>query len=424
MQRQALPDAEALLSEIHYQKLPSVRGTVTTLFHRLHQARMLRQPSGEAFSGPDEAVNSVFTPGFDQDTYIAIRSASVHVPADESKGVAPKPVPITSTDWAKVVPLIDQASKLAMMAAINEGLLQAVFGPLDNTAPLKQSFMAISRRLGQDFNKSPNSILVNYDNPSDLTGAAGAASPGAGAIEISGRAVKGLPGTANAVLSTLVHEAAHETNGAIVDLGYSGSAGFESMTVKDKLNNADHYGEAARRLIGTSAYDDLAFVPKSGVLAGTSARDALAKVAKLANTGLEELWRMSLNLPQVFATLAPDPADDNKARRENQEMIAIIKSAYHLPGPGRAGVLTSVDRSLVETTTLTLVRAIKKLKLLPRVKDPAIIHKYLAIPSAFDLATAIIKKVGGLSPKPVETEERHYALCILYNHFNHKAAYE
>lgn len=88
--------------------------------------------------------------------------------------------------------------------------------------------------------------------------------------------------------STLVHEASHLGHGSVDDLGYYGTPAFEAMSEADKVNNAAHYEELPRRLLGTSSFAGHTFTP--GTKKGGGAVTRLDTVRKIGSDHLQHAW--------------------------------------------------------------------------------------------------------------------------------------
>jgi hypothetical protein len=437
VQRQ-LPSPQFIEAEIRYNGDASVRGTLTTLFHRLRAARKLLDPDGNAFQDVDSAVKLVClppkTPGgpmvFNKPTYAAIIAKSSASRDDPEAPIGAQP--IKADDWPQLQPVLRKAVEVAADCAKAAKEIEAVFGPDVAPAGPTGTFETIANRL-KGF--SAQNFVVNYNSSSDITGAAGAARAGSGIIQLSGSLIKNITSKTNSAISTLIHEAAHETNAQIIDLGYSGSAGFEDMTTKDKLCNADHYADVAERLLGMSRYQSHVFLPKSGVLAGTELRDRFIKMAKNANSGLEELWSLTLSMDDpTMLRLVPgvDPATGGPLNHKEtvqeiekkRKFAALIKNVYGLPSQGRPFVFNDIDHKLVQTAAMVFSRAINRLKKAGRAKDPAVMAKLAAYPDAFKLGEDAIWKVGGFTADRNESAATHLRIASLYMDIKKHSAYQ
>ena len=386
VQRQVLPTADAVQAELDVRRFQTAHDALATVFHRLDEAGRLRDPNGAPFASVELALRLVFVPArshqqaptFNRDFYAGVYEQSLKKPS--TGPTAAKPQPIQEEHWRALQPVVAQAAEDARTCAGRKDLLDAVLGPLDDLTEVAKVFATVASRLSS-FTR--DNFLVDYGSSGDLTGAAGAARPHSGQIQLSGSLVTNV-GTKNAVVRmVLVHEAAHETNESIIDLGYAGSAGFDRMLVKDKLANADHYAEVASRILGISPYGMAVFRPQSGVLAGTALRDRFVKNIKPANDGLERLWNLSLGVPEMTAKLVPgiDPASgEPTGKRETgsslvqkRELAARISQAY---GLGGTFVASGVDRSLIESAAMVFSRAQTALKRLAKTQDPAKLARY------------------------------------------------
>lgn len=397
----------------------SAHATLTTLFHRLHSAGNLKDPNGNPFQSVAAAVDLVYAPPrvsggqrvFLASTYEEVVNKS-SAGGGASQGVTGAQ-PIRDEHWRDLEPVVADAAELAARCSAEPAALEAVFGR-GVDSPIG-TFKTISVRLAGFGQKN---FAVNYSSADDMTGADGMAVAWSGLIQLSGSLVTALSSKKNRAMEVLVHEAAHETDASIVDLGYSGSAGFENMTLKDKLHNADHYADVAARVLGTSPYTGTTFTPQSGVLAGLARRDQFRKAAKAANDGLEKLWSLSLNLTDLLRGLAPgvEPGtnrptgrpDSYEVLREKKDMVAAIKVGWGLP---KSYVTTEVDYKLIQTATMVLVRAKKKLDRAAKTADPRLIERLMANENAFDLASAAIWQVGGFEPDRDASDARHYAIA-------------
>jgi hypothetical protein len=433
LQRQVLPTPDALRADLDVRKLPAVRDAVATLFHRLHRAGRLRDPNGERFDSVETAMRLVFVPArspqhlpvFNRDIYSGVYERSLA--KSNTDAVEVKPQPIQEEHWRALQPIVAQAASDARACAGRKDLIDAVLGPLEDTARVAGVYEQIATRLS-GFAKE--NFLVDYSNSSDFTGAAGATRAHSGVIQLSGSLVVDA-GSKNAVVrEVLIHEAAHETDASIVDLGYAHSAGFDRMLVKDKLANADHYAEVASRILGISRYGTAVFRPQSGVLAGTALRDLLIKNIKPANDGLERLWNLSLDMVEMTLRLVPgvEPLSGEPMKgketgpdlQQKRDLAGRISWAY---GLGGSFVVTGVDRSLIESAAMVFRRAKGALARLATTQDPDTLERYAGSTDAFDLASRALRAVGGLHSDENESQKRHWAVAELHQYVRKTPAY-
>ena len=88
--------------------------------------------------------------------------------------------------------------------------------------------------------------------------------------------------------STLIHEAAHQADGSVVDLGYYASPGFEGMTEDEKINNAAHFEELPRRILGKSRFPTHTFTPGAKVGGGALTADDI--IHRVASEKMRKAW--------------------------------------------------------------------------------------------------------------------------------------
>jgi hypothetical protein len=88
---------------------------------------------------------------------------------------------------------------------------------------------------------------------------------------------------------TLLHECFHVADAAIVDHVYFGNAGFDALLLAEKLVNAEHYGEVARR----HAHLDVAPPGPITVQAGASVALTLAQITKVRDGATDAAQRLT-----------------------------------------------------------------------------------------------------------------------------------
>jgi hypothetical protein len=209
--------------------------------------------------------------------------------------------------------------------------------------------------------------------------------------------------------TTVIHEATHELRPDIVDHAYSGSSGFNTFAVKQKLANADHYAEAAKKNLGLSAYTTaLRPVSREGV------RKPVSPTAKSSDAG-QEVRRATTGLERMFkATMTVHRRLRNHASHTEMLTPPDLDGYKEMLGLPRRGAdatrVSELDLALSEGVASVLNRA--RSQLAPLQKDGELhvrlmklrdgAQQPLAAPS---IAYEAVRHVGGFSRKEVGDKE-------------------
>lgn len=191
---------------------------------------------------------------------------------------------IKKADAAKLKVLMKDAGDLMAKASGDAAGLAAVFG--GQAAVAKARYASGRTALAAAAADLDKHVTTDYnlDDPETFLG--GWAQHSTQMMHLLASVVKGTdPPESKA---TLVHEASHLGHGSVDDLGYYGTPAFEAMSEADKVNNAAHYEELPRRLLGVSAFAGHTFRP--GTKKGGGAVTRLDIVRKIASDHLQHAW--------------------------------------------------------------------------------------------------------------------------------------
>lgn len=256
-----------------------IKNAVTQLLNRMAKEKRLKSKDpvativGKIFPGPGLISEPEFNKALD--------------PADRTQiyqTVVDAHTTVKKADQAKLKVLMKDAGDLMLKAEGDVAGLKAVFGGQDAVAKARyargRSALAAA---ASDLDKHVTTDY-NLDDPETFLG--GWAQHATQLMHLLIGVVKGTNPAGSQ--STLVHEAAHLGDGAIVDLGYYGTSAFEAMSEADKVNNAAHYEELPRRLLGTSSFAGHTFTP--GIMKGGAAVTRVDTVRKIASDHLQHAW--------------------------------------------------------------------------------------------------------------------------------------
>jgi hypothetical protein len=191
---------------------------------------------------------------------------------------------VKKADAAKLKVLMKDAGDLMAKAEGDAAGLKAVFGTQDSVAKARYaSGRTALAGAAADLDKHVTTDY-NLDDPETFLG--GWAQHSTQMMHLLVGVVQGTD--PNESKSTLVHEASHLGHGSVDDLGYYGTPAFEAMSEADKVNNAAHFEELPRRLLGTSSFAGHTFTP--GTKKGGGAVTRLDTVHKIASDHLQHAW--------------------------------------------------------------------------------------------------------------------------------------
>jgi hypothetical protein len=253
-------------------------------------------------------------------------------------------------DQAQLKIFMKDAGDLMLKVESDAAGLKAVFGTQDAVAKARyaaarSSLAAVSADLDKHVTTD-----YNLDDPETFLG--GWAQHSTQFMHLLADIVKGT--NPSETKTTLVHEASHLGHGSVQDLGYYGTPAFEAMSEADKVNNAAHYEELPRRLLGTSSFPGHTFTP--GTLKGGGAVTRVDIVRKMASDHLQRAWdcasdaHMWLRGVRTAWLMKKDtkPFTDQKALI--LELSKLCDLTVHQQ-VGKHARVTALDISIIESIT-------------------------------------------------------------------------
>lgn len=258
---------------------------------------------GKIFPGPgkmDEAeFNKVVDPADRSQVYGSVKDAETQV-----KG----------PDRGPLLKNIQEAHRLALRSKGWPKNLKQVFGSKAPEAAVRYDKTA---KALDDMHRNLNAIVhtdYNMDDPE--VGLGGWADHANKKVHLELGVVKGSNPKEDKI--TLIHEAAHLANPSVKDKGYYGSAGFEAMPEDKKINNAAHFEEVPRRMIGASSYFTAATrVFKPGVVSGAGGAAAQTEKDKLARAlgeRLRKAWDAGVDVANLLRWIRIKQVDGDHDR--------------------------------------------------------------------------------------------------------------
>ena len=380
-----LPPVWAVNREVHLggdQASASLH--LLRLLHMEHSAgRLLRAADNQPYADADAALADIF-PGevFNTDAYKLLYAANQKY----SRILSPNQV-LTDESWALLRRGLTRAAFLAFQCSLRPDDIEAVFGPNARVATIAATFRRVSARLGS-FGRV--NFSMDYHGDDTEMGSGGSTTPNSGRIQVS-PVMLGKPADVVAVL--LMHEGCHEVDATIIDKGYYGTAGFDTLSAPAKMTNAAHYEEIARRVNGNSQYPDQVFAPVAPQAVRVGRRPELLRKVGIANDGLREMWLLAANMHDLLRHLANDTS--TLPALQQAPVLATIKQAFSLTAtPPRGKKVTELDLALSEAHVKVLSRAQTKLGHFKR--EPAGAGRDLLVAmSPRGLALEAVARAGG-----------------------------
>ena len=381
-----LPPGSAVETEL---MLGGGQNSAYTMLYRLmhmevSQNRLLRVLDSTPYADANDAVNDVFPNGkFNADAYAALYAIN-----QQYSEVLPASQSIRDNNWQTLQPVLARAIQLATRCASRDNDIEAVFGPNAEVLKISATYLQVGQRLG-GFNQ--NNFTIDYHGDDAEMGVGGYTSPGSGKIQVSPAM---LAKDDNTLAVLLLHEGCHEINGTIIDSGYYGTARFTQMSPRQKIRNAAHYEEVARRVIGNSIYPGQTFQPVAQQQVQGGRRADLIRKVKPASEGLRELWNTSANLHGMMRDIT---SGASALQPQLQVMVVkAIKQGFELPASaiGDAPVVTEFDIALMESTTKVFNRAMTAINRFKKEVDPNERDRLCQMTTT-ELALEAISRVGG-----------------------------
>ncbi len=403
-----LPPVETIEGDIRFGRNPANTGLM--LYRLLHmevsQGRLLRAADGQAYADADTALADVFA----NDRFNTAAYARLYAANQQYREVLPPSQAITDDSWRLLQRGLTRASFLAFQCALRPDDIEAVFGqgaPLDTVAATYRRVSARLAGFGRD------NFTIDYHGDDSEMGIGGFTVPGSGRIQVSPGV---LAKDANTLAVMLMHEGCHEVDRSIRDLGYYGSARFDKMSARQKLENAAHYEEVARRVNGNSAYPTgQAFVPEAEQRVQPGPRAELIRMVRPASEGLRNLWDRASDLHLLLRQIASGTS--TLAGDMQLNAVRLIKGAFSLPLASVDGrpLVTELDLALTEASAKVFSRAKTELGRFRNEQSPPE-RVRLGRMSVKQLALEAIRRVGGfqgIDPAINETAVNQLRVAVI-----------
>ena len=149
----------------------------------------------------------------------------------------------------------------------------------------------------------------------------------------------------------LIHEASHFGTATVKDHVYYNNNGFFELDEAKKVANAAHYEELPRRVLGTSSFDKMTFVP--GTKPGGGAITKEDQIKSDANLYIRRAWDAGVTAHKFIRAVHREglasnkkPFDDNKALI--LEMSKLMDLTIHEQAAGKQ-MVTPLDVTLMES---------------------------------------------------------------------------
>lgn len=270
---------------------------------------------------------------------------------------------VKTADKAKLVAAMKAARDLISTVEGDSAGLTAVFG--SKSALAKTRYGAAKTALAAAAAHMDKKVSTDYNLDDEEIGLGGWASPDHMHLLLD--IVKVVDPAETKM--TLIHEAAHQAHGSVIDLGYYGSPGFEGMTEDEKVDNAAHFEELPRRILGKSKFSTHTFTPGAKVGGGALTWDDITR--RVASEKTRKAWDAAADAFMFLrgvrkAMLKKDtkPFTDNHAMIN--EISQIAELTIHQQKVANARV-TSLDVTLIESIAqaISLIKSLTNAETIP-----------------------------------------------------------
>jgi hypothetical protein len=325
-------------------KIPQavVKDSVTRLLGRMAFEKRLKSKDpvptivAKIFPGPGVISEKAFNKAID--------------PADRTlvyQSVFDAHTTVKKADQAKLKALMKDAGTLISTVEGDAAGLQAVFGAQDGVA--KARYAAARSALSTVASDLDKHVTTDYNLDDPETSLGGWALHSAQIMHLLVDVVKGIDPPASK--ATLIHEASHLASASVGDLGYYATPGFEAMSEVDKVNNAAHYEELPRRVMGISNFAGHVFKP--GTVAGGGAISKVDVVRKIAGDHLQHAWDAASDAHMWLRGVRKAKLQGN-GKPFTDELTTILELSkladltIHTQAPAHARV-TTLDVTIIES---------------------------------------------------------------------------
>jgi hypothetical protein len=232
---------------------------------------------------------------------------------------------VNSTDKVKLAAAMDDAIKRIDTVMADAAGLKQVFGSEDARA--KTVYGKAKTKIGVVKGSMDTSVDTDYNRDDEQTGLGGWARFSTQHIHLQRKVAEVADKDKSMIV--IIHECCHLADSAVDDAGYYGSPGFESKPDLDKTNNAAHYEELPRRLVGKSSYVGLTFTP--GVMKGGGAVTFEDEVRTAATDHVRKAWDKAVDVHQFLRDIRKDIQSGNTASFiANKARILELSKLEHL----------------------------------------------------------------------------------------------
>lgn len=255
---------------------------------------------------------------------------------------------VKTVDQARLKTLMTDAWDLMNKAGADVAGCTAVFGT--QAAEARARYTSGRNALAAVAADLDKHVTTDYNLDDEETFLGGWANFNAKHMHLLIGVVKGIDPKDSKI--TLIHESSHLGNGAVDDLGYYGTPGFEAMTDTEKVNNAAHYEELPRRALGISSYPGITFTP--GTLSGGGAVTDLDRIRKIASDYMQKAWDAASDahmwlrgVRKVWLT-KKDTAPFTAEKPLILELSRLSDMTVHHQDPAHAQI-TTLDVTIIES---------------------------------------------------------------------------
>jgi len=309
------------------------------------------------------------TPGvFDQAAYEALvgvgnrtnGSAKDAAKKNVYGNVAEATSKIHKSDKPEFLKQIDASIDLIKQSEADDVNLTKVFGTKKSTA--KANYVKARASLGATKGRLDTNVTTDYNLDDDEVGLGGSALFSDQTMHFEGAIVQ--VDDVKETKTTVIHEASHLSNPAVLDQGYYFDTGYEYAPEQLKVENAAHYEEVPRRILGTSRFPDakkpgefITFVPgQKGGGAPTYEDEARRIAAKYA----QQAWDTAVNVDQLVRQVRTEEVQGLRMsiaghRNRLMEISKLIGLTIHEQAGGKE-LVNQLDVVLAEGVAHAVVR--------------------------------------------------------------------
>jgi hypothetical protein len=315
---------------------------------------------------------------------------------------------LTPADKTKLIAAIGRADLMLDDAIADTENIKRVFGTRATQA--KANYVKAKKALGKLKGKIDTNVHTDYNRDDAQVGLGGWALFSSQMVHLKPDVAAGKDPIESAL--TILHESAHLASAAVADDGgyyppsAANSAGWETMTDDEKLNNAAHYEEIPRRQLGISAFKpDQEFKP--GVSSSGAAVTFETEVRLAARQYLRMAWDAAVDTHMGIRKVRIDIEKGSDASfKANEALIVeiskVAKLTIHEQKP-KPHTITTMDVALCEGVaraaaligTLAPKQAVPAAPVAPKTKQDYV----------DEVVAGAAKDYGALTGKPADDKK-------------------